>query len=195
MSGLTYIIIGGVLALAGSVITTVGINKLKRQEEAISLSVPPTIEIILQSNQDIMIENTGQHELIDVRVSPICYVITKDPMKVLIRSPSFDFEVAKSLKPRGQVTFALDKIRFIFPEEYTDKGIEMLALVVVFRREQDNKRYVEIEPFLTEKISGKQTLFALYSDRGSGSSSGPPGFIISAIKEITETERLFFRAK
>jgi hypothetical protein len=159
MSGFTYIIIGGVLALIGSVLATVGGSKLKRTEEALSLSVPPSIEITIQANAtsipDIVVENTGQHELTNLRLSPISYVIAKEPMKVLYRLPRLSLEIAKSLKPREKVTIPANKIDFHAPAELlNDKTIKMIAMVVVFRRQLDNKRYVEIEPFITETIEG-----------------------------------------
>lgn len=194
MSGLTYIVVGGVLALIGSVLTTVGISKMKRTEEAFSLAVPPSVEIALQPNQDIGIENTGQHDLVDIHLTPVFYVIQKDPFKVLRRTPSFPIDVVP-LVPRAKNVIPFSKIGFIDQKDIlSDKTIEMIAAVVVYRRKLDNKRYVEIEPFMTTSIDGKQTLFSLYADRGAGF-SGPPGLVITAIKEVLETEKLFFRSK
>jgi hypothetical protein len=197
MSGYTYLIVAGILTLVGSILGTLGISKLKRQEEVFSLSVPPSIEIMVEPiNQkpNLIIENTGSHELVDIRVAQISYVFETTPTEVLSRDAPGITEPHAPLKPRQRITIPVSDINFTGPVGLSAKNpMKMMAIVVAFRRKLDNKRYVEIEPFLVDYHNSQLVLFSLYSGKGTALSSLANTYVI-ALKEMIETEKLFFRA-
>jgi len=201
MSAWTYIWVGGALSLIGTVLVTLGWNQIKKQEEAFSLSIPPSIEISLESaptteKNDLVIENTGQHEIVSVELTPVLYRIQADTMKITSRDvPSNGLKVSSSLGPRQKVTITTEAATFFINAGTLNNPNEMVAvaMVVTFRRKADNRRFVEIEPLLITGFNDKKVLYHLYSNK-STAIAGQPQIFMNIVKEILESERLMFRA-
>jgi hypothetical protein len=78
--------------------------------------------------------------------------------------------------------------------QQSDPGIEAAAIAVVSRRKADNQRFVDIEPFTLGHDDGSTFVFPMYAS-SSTAASGPPELMVGLIKQIEETERVYFRAK
>lgn len=168
-------------------------------KEAYSLAVPASVEISMMPNsdtkiQDIVIKNNGQHNIIDIEIAPIGYIIENNFSKVVRRNAaSGGFKISPLLKPQEKITISSNKFAFIAEEtKGAQKQTHALVLVLTFYREADKKRYLDIEPFLTANIDNINVLFALKAGKGSAF-SGDPTVVVPLIKQIIEQEEFFFK--
>jgi len=176
---------------------TYGWSQLKQREEAFSLSVPPSIDISVKPNdetkiQDVIFRNTGQHAIKDVRVWSVLYDIKEDQIQSR-DVPSGGELIADKWEPQKEIIITSKKFTFwdIQPRTNEDvKRYRCIALVTVYRREADNRRYVDVELLLVENIKGTQVLFHYLNS----ASSGPMQNMIKTFKEIVETEKFIFKA-
>lgn len=201
MTAWTYIWVGGALSLVGTVLLTLGWKQFQRQEEAFSLSIPPSVEITLSSppslnQKEVIIENTGQHELINVELTPVFYRVDATELKITSRQvPSNGIKLLDNMKPRQTYSISVEASTFFVDAKALDKQNELtfVALAVTFRRKADNKRFVEIEPFLISGLENQKILYPLYANKSSGMGGNPETFI-KAMREIIEIEKFMFRA-
>lgn len=193
----TLVLIGTLMTLVGSVMATYGWSQLKQREEAFSLSVPPSIDISVRPNdetkiQDIIFRNTGQHTLKDVRVWSVLYDVKADQIKS--RSvPGGGELIADKWNPQKEIVIQSKQFTFWNVQPRTNADIDQyrcIALVTVYRREADNRRFVDVELILVENIDDAQVLFHYLSS----GSAGPVQNMIKVFKEIVETEKFIFKA-
>jgi hypothetical protein len=199
MSPWTYLIVGGILGAVSTVLITLGLNELKRRDEIYSLSAPPSLEIdlIVKEGGDVVsFHNTGAHNIINMEVYPVAYTLSGSPLKITNRiQPSGNMRVADKLKSNDTIEFPTS--RFTLMYEGTDQvtqSLNFIALVVVYRRELDNKRFVAIEPFFLSTENNKRSMGTLYSG-GTWSHSGSPEMFLSVVKQIVDTEKILFRVQ
>lgn len=190
----SLVLIGTLITLVGGVMTTYGWSRLKQREEAFSLSLPPSIEVTARTEQKsrLVFTNTGQHLLKEVKVWPIIYEIENGKIKNR-STPSDGTPIASSWQPRQALTIPADKVVFWDATASTNSdphAYKCLALVTVYRREEDNKRFVDIDLFLLANINGDLTLFPFLGS----ASGGPVQDMIKIFKEITDLERFVFKA-
>lgn len=197
MSPWTLLLIGGVVALVGTTISAVGYSRLKQLEESISLTVPPSVELTIdgkgKSVPDVILANTGQHKLKDIDIWGIRYDVTNGRIGSRMAS-SAGTRVANFLDPRNRVSIPADKILWGPPlKPRTENELNLsryIAFVTVYRRQDDNRRFVDVEVALVENIEGDLVIFH-YLNSGSG---GPPQKQVRVMKEIVDTEKFIFKA-
>jgi hypothetical protein len=213
MSAFTLAVIGGLLFAVGGVVLDRARNKLKTTEDVYALSVPPSIEIsvrprgddIRNEQQELVITNTGPHELVDVKVTPVGYLLQKDPVKVVLRnSPGGAYPVAQLLEPYKEVRMHPNHITKWLPPLKDGTQTNAVAVVVVYRRKADNRRYVEVEPYTVSwpempAVDKTLTLAPMFAGKD-GPLPGPmfigdPALQLSVMKQMIEGERFFFNAK
>jgi hypothetical protein len=197
----SLILIGSVLTLVGGVMVTLGWSRVKQRDEAYSLSSPPSIDVSVrppedpkkQTEQDVIFENTGQHELKDVRTWSVLYNVDKD--QITSRSaPGGGELISDKWSPTKQIKLSAKKITFWNVPPRTDEErsqMRCIALVTTYRRQADNRRFVDIELFIVENINGAQCLFPFLGS----ASSGPPQNLIKVFKEITDSEKFIFKSE
>jgi len=197
MSPWTYLIVGGFLGAVSTVLITLGLNELKRRDEMYSLSSPPSVEIDLLTKQGgdaVSFHNTGAHNIVNLEVYPIAYTLSGSPPKIMNRmQPTGDMRVAEQLKSNETIQFPSSRFTFMF--EGTDpvtRSLNFIALVVVYRREIDNKRFVTIEPFFMSTENDRRYIGPLYSGKN-WAQSGSPEMFLGVVKEIIDTEKVLFR--
>lgn len=157
---------------------------------ALEMSVEPSIDIMLPENygQEISVQNTSTVNLTDLRAFPVCYYLWKgkDGFEIRDRQPLTPINLSlQILKP---------KERSVIPLESTScaklpkiEGSYVNALVVTFRRQADNKRFVKVEPFVMSSTDPNPG-WASSIQAESGWRGEPSAFIgISGIIKETET--------
>ncbi len=199
MSPWTYLIVGGILGAVSTVLITLGLNELKRRDEIYSLSAPPSLEIDLTTKQGgdiVSFHNTGAHNILRMEVYPIAYTLSGSPLKITNRiQPTGDMRITDKLKSNDTIEFPAS--RFTFMYEGTDqatRSLNFIALVVVYRREIDNKRFVTIEPFFLSTENDKRFMGPLYSGKN-WAQGGSPDTFLGVVKEIVDTEKVLFRVQ
>jgi hypothetical protein len=194
MTPWTFVLIGGLMTFAGGIMATYGWSQLKQREEAFSLSVPPSIDVSVKPNdktqiQDLIFRNTGQHVLKEVTVWSILYNVKADEIKSR-SAPGGGVLIADKWDSRKEITVQSDKFTFWKVASRTEANeYRCIALVTVYRRETDNRRFVDIDLFLVENIEGRQVLFPFLG----GASAGPMQKMIKVFKEIIESEKFIFK--
>lgn len=197
MTPFIYLIIGVFCAALGTFFLTIGASELKRRDELYALATLPTIEVSLSRKGDeVIFRNNSSHPLISIEAYSVGYKIDGSPKQIINRTqPSAGEKVASKLKPNEIVSLPTDRFTFWYqdPDKMT-QDLNFLALVIIFRRELDNRRFTTIEPFSLVDFDndGKRELMSLYAGNNTGI-SGPPKPLIDILKEITETEKIFFR--
>lgn len=198
MSPWTYLIVGGIFGAISTILLTLGLNELKRRDEIYSLSTPPSVEVDLltsgDGNDEVSFRNNGAHTITDVEVYPVGYTLSGSPLKITNRiQPAGDMKVADKLTSNDKIKFPTRRFTLSYEgSEPILQTLNFVALVIVYRREIDNKRFVTIEPFFLSALNDRRVLGTLYGGRLSAQ-SGPPGKFLEVVKEIMDTEKVLFR--
>ena len=196
MSPWTLLLIGGVVALVGTTISAVGFSRLRQLEESISLTVPPSVELTIdgvgKSVPDVVLTNTGQHKLKDIEIWGIQYDVISSRIGSRM-APSGGTRVADFLEPRNKVSIPANKILWTPLKPRTEEEVNLaryVAFVTVYRRQDDNRRFVDVEVALIENIEGDLVIFHYLNS----SFGGPPQRQVKVLKEIIDTEKFIFKA-
>ena len=199
MNPWTYLIVGGFLGAIGTVLITLGLNELKRRDEMYSLSAPPSLEVDLITREGgdvVTFHNTGAHNMVSMEVYPIAYTVSRSPLKITNRiQPTGNMQVAAKLISNETIEFPTSRFTLMFEgADPVTQSLNFIALVVVYRREIDNKRFVTIEPFFLTTENAKRFMGPLYSGK-TWAQSGSPEMFLAVVKEIVDTEKVLFRAQ
>ena len=201
MNPYTYLIIGGIVTLIGSMLATYGLSELKRNEEVFSLSTPASIELDWRNNNgngEILLQNTSPHNITNLEIYPVAYQIAFSPVSIVHRmQPGGDVKIAERLSPKETLTLPSRRFTLLYEIKGSNdeflSNLNFIALVVVYRRENDNKRYVYIEPFtLYTETDGKREISPIYSSKSFSATNSHK--FLGAIKEIAEIEKVYFKA-
>jgi hypothetical protein len=153
--------------------------------------------ISIEFDQDgVIVKNIGRYPLLDIEMHRIAYQIQRDPRKILERlQVGGKFLVAEKLPRNDFKRLSIPEV--VFPKDvghYPRNDVDNYrSIVLVYRREVDQKCFVKIEPFIAGDIKGKTMLIPLYADHHFAG-TGPPSIFISILQEIENTERVLFRA-
>ena len=195
IAGVVVAALGGALAQFG---WTLNQREASRFDQAFALSIPPALEVTAPYNdgiQSLRLENNGQHDVIAVEVFGVTYTIENG--KVLQRScPSQGIKI-KEIATRKAEEIEPSNVFFVPPDPLLDdKGTHQMAIaiVTVFRRKDDNRRFVDVVPFAAGEINGHWELFSLYAGRGA-SSGGNPETTANLVRDLVEREKLLFHAE
>jgi hypothetical protein len=196
MNGWTFIVVGAILLTAGGILGTQGWNMLKKREEAFALSIRPSLEVSTRNSADaptlLTLQNTGQHDLIDIEICPVSYRLKH--MEIEQRTvPSATIPIVKSLTVGESYSMSTEPLVFT-PDEWLRDGTGAVAFVIIYRRKDDNKRFVDIEPYIATEIEGQKILMALYAGKGDAMGGGSVQKHYALMRQIVEMERFFFRS-
>ena len=176
------------------------------KSEVVSLNTPASIEIRVEFDEDpdkvgLTFINSGPHSVLNLETFPIGYKFQFEPPPVRIANRvqpgGPGFVVADRLEPDEVCTVQARIYTHIFEEMKAEgpTGITLMALVVVFRRDADKKRYVHVEPFYFIGFSKSPVLYLSPVHPGQSMGRiGPPDTEIEMLRLVNETERTLFRA-
>lgn len=186
--------------MAGGVITTLGLSRLKQLEESVSLSVPPSLDFkVDQLNKqvpDIVLSNTGQHALKEIVIWRIRYEERNGEITSRM-APNMGIPVADLLLPKNQISIPADRVMGASLKPRTEKDLkenlnQYVVFVVLYRREADNRRFVDIETAIWDADVNGQLMIFHYLNSASG---GCPQHLLKIMREMVENERFIFKAK
>lgn len=170
---------------------------IKTAQDAFSLSVTPTLDIEFQSDR-VLLRNTSNYPMLKIEAYPIVYKIDTVQRKITNRTqPGGRLSILARLEPKQSIEIPNSTIIFIDPVKTwgppnSDESI-VWSLVIVFRREVDQRRFVRIEPFFAVVTDGKASMLPVYA-YNNVSHGGPPDALITITQEIERTEKQLFRA-
>lgn len=176
---------------------------IKTANEALRLSLTPTVGIEYPSTKKpgtFTIQNTGTDTISSVEVFPSCYLITTNDAREIIQinhSSSLLQPAQEKLEIGKQIPLSALRIMEAcpIPEPSNTSANRFLALIVVFKREIDNKRFVHIEPFGGTIENGQPIAVPYYQSTNSAMGGGRNVYgVVTSIKKIEELEKTFFRA-
>lgn len=181
-------------------------QSIRTAQQAFYLSIPPSVDLIYPAaNQPpvVYVQNTGPYSLVDVKVYAISYLF--DGSKMIGRSQSAGYIASsESLQPKQQIEITASNLLFnklafqSFRLAAVEEGrIELdgshpQALVTVFRRELDQKRFIKIEPYHAIKIEDSIHVLPMYVTLNRGRTTMEPQVEANVVIEIQRTEKLFF---
>lgn len=181
---------------------------LKRLREdkgsAAPLDVPASLEIRIEFHRDpdkvgLTFINSGPHPISSLVSFPIGYQFHHDPLSIAqrVQPGGPGLVISDRLEPGEARTVPARTYTRMYEERKAagETGITLMALVVEFRREADNKRYVHVEPFYFIGFTKSPVLFLVSVHPGQSIGRvGPPDHEIAMLKLVNETERAMFRA-
>jgi hypothetical protein len=162
-----------------------------QNSRTLSLAIKPVIEVSF-TKQGAIVQNTGLSPVVDVEATPVIYLVRREPKpyKIVDRRMGESFKRAY-LTPKEELRIPGLVISFDVGQPPGFDGYPIRALVVVFRRQVDYKRFVTIEPFIGTRARESYVFAPLYASPAF-LTSGPP-FEADILKQIEDLERVLFR--
>ncbi len=164
--------------------------------KTLELSFEPSIEFQLYPEASYII-NTSNQVLQEICIFPITYVFDPSLSDVKIRNQPMGSEnVQDLLEPNGKIKLGLSALAPLTEDIYSLENINVFrALVVTFRRQQDNRKFKALHIFQVSKIEDNLMIVSLGSGHLSGSWSGPPQMYMNVIKKINDIEKTMFNVE
>lgn len=147
-------------------------KSVETAERALQLSLTPEIDVEFVNNlQEVKLTNWSIYPLNRIEIHTAYYKITPNPPIIHERiTNGKKFEIEQDINPKED--FIVSGRELYFPEtakrlERVD-GFPLEALVIVFRRKVDGKRFIKTVPFKGDyaTFDGQTNLYPIYESGG-----------------------------
>lgn len=149
--------------------------------------------------QNFLVQNTSTFSIRSIDAYSVCYSISTEESREIMhrdQSASLIRPAYKKLKQGDYLTLAATAIMetCTIPAPSDTKSNRIFALVLVFHREVDNRRFVHIEPFGGGIENGEVLAIPAYSSAKTASFGGnsTSGYVTS-LRKIEDLEKTLFR--
>jgi hypothetical protein len=205
-SGITAIAIAALViaTLALAVITFFYLLETQKMRNLaflqLQISNVPRLDIHLQKGI-VTIKNIGEYKLLDFEVIPISHEFegafegSRSPLIITDRIVYPRIDRLESILESGTSVKVLSSdivLGQVTP--HNSKTFIFYSIIILYRREVDQKRFVDIEPFIARRLDNETTVIIPLAYQRGFRTSGPPAHI-RVLQEIERIERILFRVR
>lgn len=156
------------------------------------------LSISMDGQMTLLIRNTGIPDASDLSLYQVVYLFDTNNLidkRKILQGPSFHCDLLRSgataTVSRAQY-FDPDNVRSMTPTPTNNIMARILSLVIVYRRQVDNRPFIRVEPCYTA-VGPEGLGIGFLHQYDMTSSTGDPKSDKDRIRQITETEKLLFR--